>query len=56
MDNVINLAEKRMERNFDRNADPCSLCNEINQRKNCPCEEADIWWEIAAKLLKKGKL
>lgn len=56
MAQIIDLNERRIKKNFDRNADPCSSCSEKNRIKNCPCEEADIWWNIAAGLLKEGKL
>lgn len=52
---VINLKQKRLEKNFDRYDDPCSSCDEKNKEKNCPCETADIWWELFAKLFNKGE-
>jgi hypothetical protein len=55
MAQIINLNQRILEKNFDRHSDPCSSCNEANKEKNCPCEEADIWWETFAKLFKKGE-
>lgn len=55
MAQVINLKQRKLEKNFDRHDDPCSSCDETNKEKNCPCEVADIWWEIFAKLFKKGE-
>jgi len=54
MADIIDLKQRRIEKNFDRDSDPCSSCSEENRRKNCPCETADIWWNHLASLL-KGK-
>ena len=48
MAQIISLKVERVKRKFDKTKDPCSYCDEKNRDKNCPCETADIWWDIVA--------
>jgi hypothetical protein len=52
---IINLKQRKLEKNFDRHDDPCSSCAKTNKEKICTCETAEIWWETLAKLFKRGK-
>ena len=52
MDNVISFDLKKAEKFFDRDDDPCSSCTD--DKNNCTCEKADLWWTVLANSL-KGK-
>lgn len=55
---VINLEERRIEKNFNPYEDPCSSCKKSDHHKinhknqSCTCEKADLWWRILANRIK----
>jgi hypothetical protein len=52
MDNIISFEQKKAEKSFNRYDDPCSSCTD--DKTNCTCEKASLWWNIFANSL-KGK-
>lgn len=54
MANIISFNKFKDRKNFDRQQDPCSSCDEKTSC-NLTCGRAQVWWETFAELFKEGK-